>query len=86
MARINSCGLVRFVFKEKERVEIENKGQTKIMYNKIRITGSGEHIIDRPGFLYICRKPAATADRITGRKQYHEADPSVGPASGQAGK
>lgn len=35
MARINSCGLVRFVFKEKERVEIENKGQTKIMYNKI---------------------------------------------------
>lgn len=35
MARINSCGLVRFVFKEKERVEIENKGQTNIMYNKI---------------------------------------------------
>ena len=35
MARINSCGLVRFVFKEKERVEIKNKGQTKKMYNKI---------------------------------------------------
>ena len=35
MARINSCGLVRFVFKEKERMEIENKGQINIMYNKI---------------------------------------------------
>ena len=31
----DSCGLVRFVFKEKERMKIENKGQTNIMYNKI---------------------------------------------------
>ena len=67
MARINSCGLVRFVFKEKERVEIENKGQTNIMYNKITNIMRKAFMC----FVALAALAAAAAGPVRGQNSYN---------------